>query len=47
MNLFAGKNNAVEACTVIIGNYELYAVYSGGAAFVQLFTIPAAGEDRR
>lgn len=47
MELFAEKDNAVEACTVMIGNYELYAVYSGGAAFVQLFTAPASIEGRR
>ena len=41
MELFTKNDTSVESCTVIIGNYELYAVRSGGAVFVQLFTVPS------
>lgn len=47
MELFAKNNASVESCTVMIGNYELYAVYSGGAVFVQMFAAPIETEDKR
>ena len=45
--VFADDASDVEAQTVLIGNYELYAVRSGGNIFVQLFTIPVTAEERR
>ena len=45
--LFNDDDADVEARTVLIGSYELYAVRSGGAVFVQMFTAPVTVEERR
>lgn len=45
--LLEQNTSEVESCTVMIGNYELYAVRSGGAIFVQLFPVPAEIEARK
>ncbi|WP_230974643.1 hypothetical protein [Treponema vincentii] len=38
--LFKDTNSYMEARTVIIGSYELYAVRSEGAVFVQMLRVP-------
>ena len=45
--LFNDNDAGVEAQTVLIGSYELYAVRSGGAVFVQMLTAPVTVEERR
>ena len=40
MALFKEPNSELESRTVIFGNYELYAVRSGGSIFVELSPIP-------
>ena len=45
--LFNDNAADVEARTVLIGSYELYAVRSGGAVFVQMFTAPVTVEEKR
>ena len=42
VEVFAADVSDVEARTIAIGNYELYAVRSEGAVFVQLLSVPAA-----
>lgn len=44
--LFRQNTTEVESYTVMIGGYELYAVRSGGAVFVQLFEAPIEGDAR-
>ena len=47
VEVFTADASDVEAQTVLIGNYELYAVRSGGDIFVQLFTVPVTAEEKR
>ncbi len=47
IRLFNDDDADVEARTVLIGSYELYAVRSGGAVFVQMLTAPVTVEERR
>ena len=42
VEVFTADASDVEARTVLVGNYELYAVRSEGAVFVQLLSVPAA-----
>lgn len=47
LELFEQKSSEVEAYSVIAGGYELYAVRSEGAVFVQSFAAPVETEGRR
>ena len=47
MALFKEPNSELESRTVIFGNYELYAVRSGAAVFVQLFSVPVESDGRK
>ena len=40
IELFKNTDSNVEGRTVIIGSYELYAVRSEGAVFVQMLRVP-------
>lgn len=42
VELFKDNDSDVEARTVLIGSYELYAVRSEGTVFIQLLSVPAA-----
>lgn len=47
MELFKQTASEVEAYTVEIGNYELYAVRSGNEVFVQSFRVPIETKEKR
>ena len=47
MTLFKDRTSEVESRTATIGRYELYAVRSGAAVFVQLFSVPTELDGRK